>query len=146
MKFGPNSRLQPLRKLVVNSEPVATLRYFRDKISTALQERLPQGSEPVVTYTAYPFEMVPVDNLSKVAIKGKVRFVQPYNERFDHSGSGGDYISELLESPTMLEVALLAEDMIRTTGDRHHHCLEALRVAVEQPEEGVKHLNFCMGC
>ncbi len=37
------------------------------------------------------------------------------------------YRSPIMENPTWLEVALLANDMINCTGDNHHVYLEAIR-------------------
>ena len=44
-------------------------------------------------------------------------------------GAGDDYVSEPVTNPTWLELAVLADKMIRTTGDYHHIFFEGVRGA-----------------
>jgi hypothetical protein len=44
-------------------------------------------------------------------------------------GMGEDYVSEPITNPTWLELAVLADKMIRTTGDYHHIFFENVRGA-----------------
>ena len=121
----------------------AVLKHINDRISQALTDHLPDGSEPIIRYAAYPDD-VPADNLDEVAVEGRVCFVQLCDVDFD-DGPGPEYTSEELESPTWLEVAVLAEDMIRTTGNRERRVLEGLMDGPEPPEGGVTYLSFVMG-
>lgn len=85
-----------------------------------------------VSYSAYTDHYA--DNLDQVAVEGRVQFV----EEVDTPSASGmvmgnvpydtrkNYISPVMEDPTWLEVALLANDMINMTGDNHHIFLEAI--------------------
>ncbi len=110
----------------------------------AIHERIEErvGAKPVVFYSAYETDAdgYPIDNLDEVAIRGRVRF------RADHDpywGSGRDYVSPFVDSPTWLDVAVLANTMILTTGDRHHCFLERVRIVMEC--NGFKLARFSMG-
>ena len=59
----------------------------------------------------------------------------PFRETFriyaagdDFFGNGMPYRSEELSSPTWLELCIVADEMIKVTGDHHHIFLEDLRV------------------
>ena len=89
-----------------------------------------------VSYSAYHSDDDDIyyDNLDEVAVEGRVQFV----EEVDTPNSMGmvmgnvpydtrkNYVSPVMENPTWLEVALLANDMINCTGDNHHIFLEAI--------------------
>ena len=119
-------------------------RHVGEKISQALKGRLPEGSEPIVRYAAYPGD-VPVDNLDEVAVEGKVCFVQLSDVVCEICGPGQEYTSEELESPTWLQVAVLAEEMIRSTGNRQHPVLLGVMEGYEPPEDGITYMSFKMG-
>jgi hypothetical protein len=84
---------------------------------------------------------VPVDNLDEVAWEGRCRFVQEGETFF---GNGKGYRSEVLENPTWLQVAVLANEMIKATGDEHHVFLESVDDTGEE-EGGVAIVEFGMG-
>jgi hypothetical protein len=83
---------------------------------------------------------LPVDNLDKIPVEGPCRFVQKHESFW---GKGEDYESAEIESPTWLEVCILAHRMILVTGDLHHVFLEG--VSVLREEDGVKIVEFEMG-
>lgn len=56
---------------------------------------------------------------------------------------GTDYTSPIVENPTWLQVAILANEMIKTTGDTHHIFLESIQLVKE--ENGIKQMEFWMG-
>lgn len=90
-----------------------------------------------MVYDAFPFDEAgrPIDNLDAVACSGSCQFVDD---------SGGDaFKSAIVESPTWLDVAVLANEMISATGDLRHVFLERLqRVAVRGT---LQILEFDMG-
>ncbi len=63
---------------------------------------------------------LPVDNLDKVAVEGKVQFHHPKDK--DNDWVEVDWKSPVLENPTHLELTLLANEMMIVTKD-HHHCV-----------------------
>ena len=81
--------------------------------------------ERIVYYSAYRSDSkdLPINNLNRVAVKGKVVFVAEHN---DFWGEGESYESEVVENPTWLQVAVLANAMMKTTGDLHHSFLEGI--------------------
>ena len=107
-----------------------------------------------VSYSAYEDY---TDNLDEVAVEGRVQFIEeidtpneigmvmgnvPYDTR-------KNYISPVMENPTWLEVALLANDMINETGDNHHIFLEAIypddtKFTLDE-KSFVKFYRFAMG-
>lgn len=99
-----------------------------------------------VCYSAYECgdDDEPIDNLDEVAAEGRVRLVG-FHDGF--WGDGKDYQSEVLESPTWLEVTVCANAMIEATGDHHHAFLEGLERLHKnkQTEDGVTLYEFSMG-
>lgn len=100
--------------------------------SNAIEQRVDEAvraagrrCERLVLFSAYPTdaEDLPVDNLDEVAADGPVVF--EHNDELKR-GDGRPYLSTLVESPTWLQVCVLANDAIHTTGDTHHVFLEAL--------------------
>lgn len=77
----------------------------------------------LVDYSAYESDAneVPIDNLDEIAVNGKVKFVSNNPEWEERP-----YESEVMENPTWLQVAVLANDMILWTKDRHHRFLECV--------------------
>ena len=113
-----------------------------------------------VSYSAYHStdDDVYVDNLDEVAVEGRVQFVEEVDEPSEVTGmvmgnvpydTRKNYISPVMENPTWLEVALLANDMINCTGDNHHIFLEAIRPSESKftldEKSFVKVYKFCMG-
>lgn len=82
-------------------------------------------------------------NMNDIAFEGKGVLEEKYDEFW--SDKGRDYRSPVVENPTWLEVALLADEMIRTTGDYHHSFLEGIRFFEEKTVDGVSIYRFVMG-
>jgi hypothetical protein len=114
-----------------------------DKIYDRVEEHCKKEGEKVaVYYSAYEVvDDVPVDNLDDVPIKGKIKFVQNHDEFW---GKGKHYVSEVVESPTWLDICVLADEMIKATGDFHHHFLEGVGVVEKEPD-GTQICEFFMG-
>jgi hypothetical protein len=110
-----------------------------DGILARVASRL--GDKPVVLYSAYRTrDDLPIDNLDEIAIHGKVQFHAEHDPFWGH---GNHYTSAIIDSPTWLDVAVLGNQMIKTTRDFHHQFLEGVRVVNEC--NGVKHAKFLMG-
>jgi hypothetical protein len=83
-----------------------------------------------VIYSAYEVkDDLPVDNLDEVAFEGTFTVVGEYDEFWDGHGGmlrestercGREYKSEPITNPTWLQLAVLANESIITTNDRHH--------------------------
>ena len=86
-------------------------------------------------YSAYEMDGddLPVDNLDHVAIDGECRIVQKHDLLKGAWGEGGsDFESETLNSPTWLELCVVANRMLDTLQDFHHCYLEDVAQADEQ--------------
>ena len=68
------------------------------------------------------------DNIDDVAVTGRVQFRTDFEDFFGSTplGERKNYVSEVVEDPTWLDLALLANDMINCTGDNHHVFLEGI--------------------
>lgn len=64
--------------------------------------------------------------LSELAVKGKVRF---HDDLFEK-----EYLGEVLENPTWLDIAVEANRMQLFVGDHHHVYLEEVSAAIEDPD------------
>jgi len=118
---------------------------MHDRVARHLEAKL--GS-CYLTYSAYrtDHEDVVIDNLDEVPIPGKVRIVMDRDTFYGGDGSR-NFRSEVLDSPTWLQLCVEAEAMIGVTMNAHHSFLEAVRPYPEdqQDEDGVTLLQFCMG-
>ena len=103
-----------------------------------------------VDFSAWPSDYR--NNLEEVAIVGRVKFYREYETFFGNKPMAKrvDYMSEVFENPTWLQVTLLANDMINSSGDNHHIFLEAIRedtsgkFAIDK-KSFIKIYNFSMG-
>ena len=113
------------------------------RVSTqAIKERIGKEVEsPVrVYYSAYRVldDGTCVDNLDEVAVQGRCIFVDD-----DLEESEMTYESHLVENPTWLQVAVLADEMIRVRDVVDHIYLEGVHEA--STTDGIKTMNFIMG-
>ena len=89
-------------------------------------------SERLVEFGAYDVESVagigevPIDNLEATAVKGHVVFSR-----------NPDFLSEVIESPTWLDIAVIANESIVETGDREHVILQGVADTGRVREDGV---------
>ncbi len=111
-----------------------------DDIHGRIAKRL--GENSIVFYSAYTTDNngLPIDNLDDIAIEGRVKFHVTHDPFW---GSGNPYSSHVVESPTWLDIAVLANKMIKTTGNSHHHYLE--NVLIVDEDDGTKIAQFLMG-
>ena len=123
-----------------------------NEMNGAIEAALSEGKKMRVYYSAYKTDSDgnPINNLRDVAVEGKVILTQGHDEFW---GDGEPYQSDVIENPTWLDLAILANDMIEMTGDYHHIFLEKVypvRVAdlnTYEPKvvDGVQFYEFCMG-
>jgi hypothetical protein len=106
-----------------------------DEMNDAVDEAcIAAGHKKVrVFYSAYKTktvnnEDIPINNLGKVAIKGKCVLFSDKDE-FYGGPKSKRYLSEWLENPTWLQIAVCANTMIRITRDEHHVFLEGVTKA-----------------
>jgi len=114
-----------------------------DEMRATIDEAL--GKSSLVYYSAYKSSEttgLQLNNLSQIAIRGKVILRQQFDDFW--GSTGGDYQSEVVENPTWLDIALLADSMIHTTNDKHHVFLEGVHPA-NVKIGGVKVYEFFMG-
>ncbi len=117
-----------------------------DRVAVAIRKYRRENSlRPVdrilVDYSAYDSDDndVPIDNLNDIAIIGKCILVM----REDRP-----YQSEVVENPTWLQLAVLANEMIIATRDHHHCFLETVHKIKWRPKglpEDVAVYEFGMG-
>lgn len=133
--------------IIKNQKPLITMSNIEetdfDEAMSNIQERVNQAieGERFVYYSAYEHDSneIPINNLDDIAVKGKVYFFEEHVT----TGPGTDYTSPIVENPTWLQVAILANEMIKTTGDTHHIFLENIEILKE--ENGIKQMGFRMG-
>lgn len=114
-----------------------------EEAMSKIEERVIQAiaGERLVSYSAYKYDSneIPIDNLDEIAVQGKVYFFAEHIT----TGPGTNYTSPIVDNPTWLQVAILANEMIKTTGDTHHIFLESIQLVKE--ENGIKQMEFWMG-
>lgn len=90
---------------------------IQDSVEKAIKE---DGQEILLKYSAYEWDEndLPINNLKEVPIKGKVVFLSEEE----------DFKSEIYESPTWLEIAVIANKMCLETECRFNVFLEELQV------------------
>tara|TARA_B100000614_G_scaffold240497_1_gene240913 strand:+ start:372 stop:800 length:429 start_codon:yes stop_codon:yes gene_type:complete len=126
------------------AKPPSTEDVERDRLSVAIQARVEEviGSDCIVKFAAFKTDSqgMPVDNLDKKAATGSVCFTQDHDPFW---GKGTNYRSAALSNPTWMEVAVIANEMITVTGDKHHCYLEG--VTRLRREAGIDILELDMG-
>ncbi len=113
------------------------------KMGERIDEKL--GSSRHVAYSAYELDEeknIPIDNLDKIAVEGKVKFVAK-RDQFYGGNESKDWESEIINNPTWLDVCVLANNMVQTTKDFHHIFLEG--VSVLKREEDLNIAELMMG-
>ncbi|WP_139332556.1 hypothetical protein [Aquipseudomonas alcaligenes] len=83
--------------------------------------------ECLVNYSVYDVDErgLPINNLNDIAIEGKIIVLANHNPFW---GKGSDYKSQVLENPSWRELAVIANEVIVTTGDLHHAYLEGFEI------------------
>ena len=67
---------------------------------------------------------IPINNIDDIAVNGNIKIYQKHDPFW---GKGTDYESKSIKNPTWLDIAKLANDMIKITGDKQHIFLEGIR-------------------
>ena len=65
----------------------------------------------------------PINNIDSIAVNGTIKIYQKHDPFW---GKGKDYESKPIKNPTWLDIAKLANDMIKITGDKQHVFLEGI--------------------
>ena len=96
-----------------------------------------------VIYSAYSFDQydTPINNLSEVVIKGKVKFVDEGDDFSKEESNYEPFESLVYDSPTWLELAVIANSMINKTCD--HVYLEDIHVV--DVKDGIQIAKIIMG-
>lgn len=92
-----------------------------NEIDDMVNAEIKKGNEERnIVYSAYDVDEfdVPINNLNEVPVKGKIKFV---NE-------DKTWESEIYDSPTWLQIAVIANEMINETQDYMHVYLEDIDV------------------
>lgn len=99
-------------------------------------------NECLVEYSAFTEDKnrFPINNLNKIAIKGRVIVIQKYDLFW---GKGKNYSSDKHTNPTWLDLSIIANEIIHITGDKHHIFLEGFEVT--KKEKGIKYIELYMG-
>lgn len=99
----------------------------------------------IVFYSAYKSDKddEPIYNLDKVAVKGKAVFVREGDE-FWGGKKALDYKSAVVENPTWLQLAVIADEAIRITRDEHHVFFEGIE-NTKKKMDGIKVYELIMG-
>lgn len=121
-----------------------TMQPIQKKVCEAIKKN---DQDCYVFYAAYKDDKdgCPIDNLNEIAISGKVKFVEQGDTFY---GSGESYRSKVLENPTWLDVCVVANEMILTTGDKHHIYLENVVLTEKMlflENDKIKIARFSMG-
>ena len=106
-----------------------------DAIQARVQAAIPKPCHVIFSAYKETPEGWPLDNLDEVAVEGKACFIDDISDV--------PYRSAVVDNPTWLTVAKLANEMILATEDLHHIFLEA--VSEEEVVDGVKIVEFVMG-
>ena len=83
-------------------------------------------------------------DMNEVAIEGNVRMVEEVDDFWASESGAKDYRSEVMQSPTWLDIALAADDMINSVKDFHHTFLEGVYF-VSEDDDGTLNYRFSMG-
>ena len=123
---------------------------YSDKLNEmedAVDAMIPNDVQKRVIFSAYNTSEatdLPLNNLNSVAVKGKVIMFQEA-DGFWGNDKGKDFQSPVLENPTWLQMAVVANAMIETVRDSHHVFLEGVYAIKGKKIDGVKVYTFSMG-
>jgi hypothetical protein len=127
---------------------------MEDKVDEACKAK--EHERVDVIYATYEFDQydTPIYNLDDVPLKGKVKFIDQdalkegnfFDFMFDNQEDNPyeSFESEVMDSPTWLELAVLTNEMIQITNNRHHVYLEDV-VVIEVKDDGVQIAMIQMG-
>jgi hypothetical protein len=109
----------------------------------AIQDRIARkvGKEPcLVEYSAYKNDKndIPIDNLDEVPIQGPVQVYRSID-----AWSETEWKSQVIESPTWLDLCVIANELIKRTGDKHHIFFEGYKAISKAG--GVTVIELVMG-
>lgn len=140
------TREEQHREMTLWADLQKTMLEMDDRVNRAVGR---PDREAYVSYSAYGSDEQgrPIDNLDDVAVYGKVEFVAERDTSYGGEASQ-PYRSPVLENPTWLDLCVLANAMMETTGDFHHVFLDGIDEDKErtgQRHDGVRVYRFSMG-
>jgi hypothetical protein len=86
------------------------------------------NQEPRIYYSVW-VDGKPFDGIHAIPVLGKAILAKPYNEFYDCTPelTGTDYRSPVVDHPTWLDIAVLFNRAVTTTGDETHCYLEGIK-------------------
>ena len=82
--------------------------------------------------------------LNEIAVQGKCQFVADVDHFWVSEDYPQNYLSDVIEDPSWIDVAMMANEMIHTIQDYHHVFLEGICVD-SVDSNGVQIVKFSMG-
>ena len=122
----------------MNNDSVKLYETAKNMISDALD-----GNELHMILS--PYTTNSIGDLHNVPVQGEFVINKHYDEFWAQNVNGADYISEVLNSPTWLELCVIANQMMEVTKDFHHVFLESINDTGNTDANGVKIYTFFMG-
>jgi hypothetical protein len=110
-----------------------------DAIQDRVRDRV--GPKCVVFFAAYGLDadQLPIANLDVVPITGKVVI---RGSRIHGIQRSADYESPIMESPSWLDLCVIANDQIATTRDRIHRYLEHIEIVELEDDTQIASFRF----
>ena len=99
-----------------------------DLLSEYLDKRLKEKikGKVYVSYSNFGKDKkgIPINNIDNIAVNGTIKI---YKKHDPYCEKSTDYESEPIKNPTWLDIAKLANNMIKITGNKQHIFLEGIR-------------------
>jgi hypothetical protein len=127
-------------------EEMQSIEYDKAKVYNHIQEKISNAinkykQEYIIIYrVGISNDGTIVDNLDEVAIEGKVRFASSRRVFFEKKEEK-DYRSKIVVNPTWLDIAVMANEMVKYTGSKYR-CFDGVEFVIE--ENSIKKMMFVM--
>jgi len=113
-----------------------------DLLNDYYDKRLKEVNVKYVKHSVFEFDNkgMLINNIDNIVINDTIKF---YTEYKTAKGKTIIYESKYIKNPTWLDIAILANDMIKLTGNKHHIFLEG--IVKNKKFLFKKYYNFIMG-
>lgn len=130
-----------VKQKIDDSEYMDKYKEACDKMEIKVAERV--RGECRVFYSAYDSDEdgIPVDNLDEIALVGKIAVICNWPSVIDTEKV---LTSEILKSPTWLDLTVISNDLINETCDYHHRFFEGYHI-IGETHGGVMLIDLHMG-